>query len=283
MKKRIAIPYLLLAATTAVCLFYMFRAQGYHHQLQKEQVENEKLEHTLSDYEEVARIDSMLVEGNYTGALDSYNESLKQLADGKEIVPLHIAIAEKMLRLNKEEKSADTSTTIEKDTTQLLAMASPMEVRKYDSINFALEKTKVQLQSLRKQLQRNSSGQYLTFKSKKGNRMHYVGRVRNGRANGIGIAILDTGSRYEGEWVANQRHGQGAFYWKDGEYYVGNYENDKRNGLGTYYWPNKEKYVGHWKDDKRNGKGTFYSKEGKEITGIWKEDKLIDQEGKSRR
>ncbi len=283
MKKRIAIPYLLLAATTIVCLFFMFRAQGYQHQLQKEQVENKKLEHTLSDYEVVTRIDSMLVEGNYAGALDSYNESLSQLADAKEIVPLHIAIAEKMLRLNKEEKPTDTSDAIAKDTTQLLAMASPMEIRKYDSINFALEKTKVQLHSLRKQLQRNSTGQYLTFKSKKGNRMHYVGRVRNGQANGVGIAILDTGSRYEGEWIANQRHGQGAFYWKDGEYYVGNYENDKRNGLGTYYWPNEEKYVGHWKDDKRNGKGTFYSKEGKEITGIWKEDKLIDQEGKGRK
>jgi len=274
MKKRIAIPYLLLAATTAVCLFFMFRAQGYQHQLQTEQVENEKLTHTLSDYKEVTRIDSMLVEGNYKGALNSYNESLNQLADGKEIVPLHIAIAEKMLRLKSEDKPIDTSMMVAKDTMRLLAMASPKEVRKYDSINFALEKTKVQLHGMRKQLQRNSLGQYLTFKSKKGNRMHYVGRVKKGQANGTGIAILDTGSRYEGEC---------AFYWKDGEYYIGNYENDKRNGLGTYYWPNKEKYVGQWKDDKRNGKGTFYSKDGKEVTGIWKEDKLIDQEGKSRK
>ncbi len=283
MKKRIVIPYLLLAAATVVSLFFMFRAQGYQNQLQKKQQINERLTHTLSNYEEVTRIDSMLVEGNYSGALSSYNESLTRLDDGKEIIPLHIAIAEKMMALKEEERQLDTIAAISVDSLTASAALSSKELRKYDSINFILKKTKVQLNSMRKQLQQKSFGEYLTFKSKKGNRMHYVGRVKNGQANGTGIAILDSGSRYEGEWQDNQRHGQGAFYWKDGEYYVGNYANDKRNGLGTYYWPNKEKYVGQWKDDKRNGKGTFYSKDGKEITGVWKEDKLMDQEGKSRK
>ncbi len=284
MKKRTAIPYVLLLATTVVCVFFMFRAENYENQLRKKQGLNDRLTHTLSNYQEVARIDSMLVDGNYTGALSSYNESLEKLDDANEIIPLRIAIAEKMLALKAEDKVLDTSGMAKmSDSIQLLAIAGPAEIRKYDSLNFILKKTTVQLNSMRKQLQQKSFGEYLTFKSKKGNRMHYVGRVKNGKANGTGIAILDSGSRYEGEWRDNQRHGQGAFYWKDGEYYVGNYQNDQRNGLGTYYWPNKEKYVGQWKDDKRNGKGTFYSKDGKEITGVWKEDKFIDKEGKSRK
>ncbi|MEL6306466.1 MAG: response regulator, partial [Bacteroidota bacterium] len=34
--------------------------------------------------------------------------------------------------------------------------------------------------------------------------------------NILGVALLSTGSRYEGQWKNNQRHGQGTFYWPDG-------------------------------------------------------------------
>ena len=137
-----------------------------------------------------------------------------------------------------------------------------MQIEQKDSLNFALEKANIQLRNLRSQLKERSFGEYLTFKSKKGNQMHYVGKVNNGMANGYGMALLDTGSRYEGEWKNNQRHGEGSFYWSDGDYYVGHYENAERNGFGTYYFHNGEKYVGDWKDDKRNGDGNFYGKDG---------------------
>jgi len=131
---------------------------------------------------------------------------------------------------------------------------------------------------MRNKLRNKAIGEYLTFSNTKGSQMHYVGQVKNGKANGFGVALLNTGSRYQGAWRNNQRHGDGSFYWADGQYYIGSYSNDLRNGQGTYYWPNGEKYVGQWKDDKRNGEGVFYGKDGAIITsGIWKNDKLADK------
>ena len=137
---------------------------------------------------------------------------------------------------------------------------------------------------LRRQLHQKSFGEYLTFTNSKGSQIHYVGKVKGGKANGHGVAILNTGSRYVGEWKDNQRHGYGTFYWKDGEFYEGQYKNDKRSGQGTYYWPNGEKYVGQWKDDQRSGKGAFYSKDGKLMaSGVWEDDKMITQTTKKDR
>ena len=178
----------------------------------------------------------------------------------------------------KASASKDNVPNDMRDSTKMETLTSARELNSYDSLNFIIEKKQVQLNALRAQLERKSFGEYLRFKSKKNNQMHYVGQVKNKKANGIGIALLDTGSRYEGEWKDNERHGQGTFYWADGERYEGSYSNDKRSGLGTYYWPNGEKYVGQWAEDKRNGAGTFYGSDGEVVTkGIWKNDKLKEQ------
>jgi len=224
----------------------------------------------------------MLIEGQYNEALESYNENLNTIQDGQYILPLRIAVAEKMKSLNTG-GSMRPSGFSEYADSLANAASSKLGIREGDSLSFALEKAKVQLNSLRKQLKQKLFGEYLTFKSKKGNRLHYVGQVKNGRAHGTGIAILDSGSRYEGEWEDNSRSGEGNFYWADGEHYEGSYKNDVRHGLGTYYWPNKEKYVGQWKNDKRNGKGTFYGSDGKVVAkGIWKEDKLVEEDKKGK-
>jgi hypothetical protein len=152
-----------------------------------------------------------------------------------------------------------------------------LEIRKYDSLNFTLEKMKVQLVRLQREFRDKSFGEYLKFKSKKGNQLHYVGQVKNGKANGFGIALLDSGSRYEGQWKDGQRQGEGTFYWPDGEYYVGTYENDKRSGFGTYYWPNGEKYAGEWKEDKRSGSGKIIGTRGDVVAGgEWADDELVE-------
>ena len=164
------------------------------------------------------------------------------------------------------------------DTTNLLALIPSEDPRKVDSVLFVLKKSRMKIQNLQRQLEQKAAGEYLTFQSSKGSKVHYVGQVKNNKAHGEGLALLETGSRYEGDWKENQRHGEGAFYWPDGEYYIGEYKNDKREGRGTYYWPNGEKYVGEWADDKRNGKGSFYNEEGEIITsGIWQNDELVQE------
>lgn len=277
MKKRTITLYLLLGLAVITSVFFLFKTKGLEHQLQVSETDKVRLADKVADYEQLRSIDSMLVDGNYNSALREYNFQLENKLGNDSIgLQLRISLAENLKKWASKEKSRQDSLALaEIDSVQNREVASPTEIRQYDSLSFALEKSRVQLRTVQRQLKQKSFGQYLRFESQKGNQMHYVGQVKGGKANGYGIALLDTGSRYEGQWQNGQRHGEGTFYWPDGEYYVGSYLNDKRNGLGTYHWPNKEKYIGQWKDDKRNGEGTFYGEDGKVVTsGIWKEDKL---------
>ncbi|MRH99446.1 hypothetical protein GH721_02775 [Kriegella sp. EG-1] len=280
MKKRIAIPYILFAATAIVALFYLFRSVGLKNDLMLKETQQAKIDESLAEYKEVMRIDSILLEGDYKKALNAYNSELKYVKDNPYRIPLRIGLAEQLLDLKTDKtKVVKDSIVSNIDSIQAIEQKAKYEIKLRDSLSFALEKAKVQLAAMRRQLGNKTLGEYLKFKNKKGSLMHYVGQVSNNMANGIGVAILNTGSRYEGSWRNNERHGEGTFFWADGEYYIGSYSNDLRNGLGTYYWPNKEKYVGEWKDDKRNGKGTFYGKDGEVVTkGIWKGDKLVEVE-----
>lgn len=283
MKKRIIIPYILFGAMFIIALGLFLKTtnlQGDLHQLDARQTDLAK---TVTTYEDLASKDSILLSGNYNIALQEYEKIARELGDDSMGVRLRIALAEK-IKTYSEERTGLLEDTIERDSLNSDQLTSTSEIRRYDSLSFAHEKTKIQLSRLRKQLQEKSFGEYITFKSKKGNQMHYVGRVSKNKANGFGIALLDTGSRYEGEWLNNERHGQGTFYWPDGEYYVGSYSHAKRNGLGTYYWPNGEKYVGFWKDDKRNGQGDFYAADGSILTsGVWKNDKLVETDKKEKK
>lgn len=276
----------MLGAALLIALGLFFRTNKLQRELHQFNANQTSLKDKVEAYEDLQSKDSLLLSGDYHTAIEEYRKIAIEIGDDNMGVALRIALAEQ-IRTYSEEKVISLENKIENDSLNDDLEASPIEIRRYDSISFAHEKAKIQLASLRKQLQKKSFGEYLTFKSKKGNQMHYVGQVRDKKANGFGIALLDTGSRYEGEWKDNQRHGQGTFYWPDGEYYVGSYVNAKRNGLGTYYWPNGEKYVGFWKDDKRNGQGDFYDADGSVLTsGTWKNDKLVEtdkKDGKTRR
>ena len=254
------------------------RLQG---QIEDFKTEQAGLNERLHNFEKLNTIDSLLLKGDYDSVIESYSNSLPSDADLNLGIPLRIALAEKLLKERKGNSSKNAIDTLNTAALSEMGMNAIEEVQKLDSLSFRLEKTKVQLAQLKEQLQQKSFGEYLQFKSNKGDRMHYVGKVKNGKANGYGIALLETGSRFEGEWKDNQRHGEGSFFWADGEIYKGNYLNDKRNGFGIYFWPNGEKYAGEWKDDKRNGSGKFYDDKGDVVTsGQWKEDKLVQEDKK---
>ena len=280
MEKRKIITYSVVALASTLALYFMFRSNKMGNELQRAENDNSSLKRQLVGFQQLLGIDSTLVEGSYNTALNQYNELL-QKSEGEDSIGtgLRIELARELIQLRIRARAQDTAQLAQNDSTDLVNNVTAEEIKQYDAVSFELEKAKVQLARMKRQLQERSFGEYLTFKSKKGNQMHYVGRVQNNQANGFGVALLDTGSRYEGEWKDNQRHGEGAFYWPDGEYYVGSYVNDRRNGQGTYFWPNGEKYIGQWKDDKRNGEGVFYGSDGEEVTrGIWKNDKLTKED-----
>ncbi len=277
-------PYLLLALMTSVAIWYRYQTIDLNQQLASKDASCVQVEEQLAYYEQLADIDSMLLTGSYTDAVQSYTKTMEASAENNMAIPLRIALAEKLMHVETAKQTPRERIEKEADSLSLQPVAFSTTTKQYDSIQFILEKTQVKLSRLQRQLQQKSFGEYLEFKSKKGAQIHYVGQVKHGKANGFGIALLDTGSRYEGQWKDNQRHGEGTFYWADGQYYVGHYENDKRNGQGTYYWPNGEKYAGEWKEDKRSGSGQFIGSDGDIVAkGKWNDDKLVEADKKSRR
>lgn len=273
--------YLLFALIFGAACFYFFEAKSLKEQLIAQETEQEESETAeVEDKGELTRIDAMIVDGDdYSGALRAYQEKYKEHSAISEAeLQLRISLTQKLLQLKTkpEQDSAQLKQQQLIDSLAALTQVAPGEIQQYDSLNFALEKAKVQITRMQRQLKQKSFGEYLTFTNSKGSQMHYVGEVKNGKANGFGVAILNTGSRYVGEWKNNQRHGDGSFYWEDGEYYTGHYVNDKRSGKGSYHWPNGEKFVGLWKEDERTGEGSFYGKKGDIVaSGVWQDDELV--------
>lgn len=222
----------------------------------------------------LSHADSVFMKGNWEEAKRIYEEiQPRQIHD----LNYRNYVIEQLRRLEQDRRDLKAALVDSPGDATSEDFKESTEYSKADSLSFALEKSQVQLKSLKQQLKTKSYGQYITFKSSKGNRLHYVGQVKNGKANGYGIAILDSGSRYEGDWKDNQRHGQGSFYWIDGEHYEGSYKNDQRSGQGTYYWTNGEYFSGQWEKDMRNGKGVFYGADGEVMArGTWQDDELLE-------
>ena len=45
--------------------------------------------------------------------------------------------------------------------------------------------------------------------------------------HGFGKSTLPNGSKYEGDWVENFKHGQGTFTFEDGTEYIGPFDKDR--------------------------------------------------------
>lgn len=270
-------PFILMFILAAGILFLASKSIQLQEHLGAIQEENKSISEQVAAYEQLSKIDSLLLQGEYDKAIDSYASSMNSHEENNNIIPLRIALAKKLMGQKETSTRIPDSVVAAQDSTSKSDWDEETALRKYDSLNFSLEKTKVQLTHLKKQLQQRSFGEYLTFTSKKGNQLHYIGQVKDGKAHGFGTALLDTGSRYVGEWQNGQRHGEGTFHWPDGEYYTGDYQNDQRSGFGTYHWPDGQKYTGMWKNDKRSGTGKFYDAEGDVVAGgEWDDDKLVE-------
>ena len=69
-----------------------------------------------------------------------------------------------------------------------------------------------------------------------------------------------------GEYVANERHGQGVFHYPDGSTYQGAWEHNKRHGFGVYTFPNGDVYEGEWEEGLKQGHGSYtYKRTGSKV------------------
>lgn len=81
---------------------------------------------------------------------------------------------------------------------------------------------------------------------------------------------------FYGEWLNNDMHGHGFYFYKDGIRYDGCFEHDKKGGYGTYMWTDGRIYSGWWHAGKQHGLGTYYDpvKQVKKF-GMWEHGKRV--------
>jgi len=72
-----------------------------------------------------------------------------------------------------------------------------------------------------------------------------------------GVVKYKSGSKYDGEWVDNKRHGQGTYYYAKGNKYIGSWLDGKRNGRGTFMFANGDQYVGDFQNSAFHGNAIF--------------------------
>lgn len=289
--KRFAVVVSLLLLAGVAAVYYLNRATELEQRLVEGRARVAEQSARLANYARVDVGDSLLREGAYGEAVDLYRalqSDTSWVLDSASLVS-RIAHAE---RLEQVGATLDTLRQMwarrPRPGAPNLAPLRPNAVARlpleasnpnqYDSLRFALQKANMQVRNLESRLRSTSGGNYLTFTSRQDNEVYYVGDIKNGKANGRGVALFSSGSRYLGEWRDNTKHGIGEFHWLDGASYEGEYEADERSGRGTYHFPDGEVFVGEWEDDLRNGEGIFYDKEGEVITkGIWKDDELVQE------
>jgi hypothetical protein len=104
-----------------------------------------------------------------------------------------------------------------------------------------------------------------------------TGEWKNGKLNGKGSFLTETGILYIGEFVNGVKQGKGILFYKDNGMIMGNFSNDKLNGRGIQYFQMAPVVSDvNYKDDKRNGMGYQYEIKSKKLyEGEWSDDKWV--------
>ena len=124
-----------------------------------------------------------------------------------------------------------------------------------------------------------------------GGKWVYEGPMTNGKRNGTGVLITDSGTMFRGDFVNGRQAGMGESFNEkshkagamagakmdgfgverkaDGNRYEGGYKEGARNGQGTFKAANGDEYTGNWVDGKKQGQGTYKHASGNQYTGNW--------------
>lgn len=271
----------------ALAIAWAYMAGLHKNELLRSQALGNQLE--LSNHDKMLLLqlfevdEKVIFEGNYTEALQEYKTIYDNISDfAKPQVSGRIEKIQELIQNleGQNQENVNKDLLLAQNRKKLIELSKELEETR-EKQGEELAKTKEQLRNTReeldkkeRQLNRKERIQVLSFNGQKGAKIHYLGEVVEGKAQGGGMGIWTTGSIYRGEWKDNKRHGKGTFEWADGEKYEGDYNNDIREGTGTYYWPSGERYEGGWANNMRQGEGKLYDKDGNiSYSGLWDKDK----------
>ena len=105
---------------------------------------------------------------------------------------------------------------------------------------------------------------------------NYEGGVKQG--GGIYTHTQEGGSKYAGQWLDDDRTGNGVYYYSNGDKYTGMFIKGKRNGKGEYVYQNGDVYDGEWVNDRKEGVGQFLFQKGGYYQGEWRNN-LMEGKG----
>ncbi|UKJ87785.1 MORN motif repeat containing protein [Theileria orientalis] len=100
----------------------------------------------------------------------------------------------------------------------------------------------------------------------------YVGELSDMLRDGKGSYVSKDGSRYDGTWKRDKRHGKGTLVTSDIKY-TGEWINDRRHGFGRLETQGYS-YVGDFRLNKYHGNGTMVFKSGVKLKGEFRNGKF---------
>ena len=104
-----------------------------------------------------------------------------------------------------------------------------------------------------------------------------TGEWKDGKLNGKGAFLSETGILYIGDFVNGLKEGKGILFYKDNGMIMGGFSNDKQNGRGFQIFADGSVLSDvNYKDDKRNGTGYQFELKAKQLyEGEWRDDKWV--------
>ncbi len=112
------------------------------------------------------------------------------------------------------------------------------------------------------------------FTAKLGGEGMYSGPLKDGKPEGKGKVIFESGGAYEGDFHNGWRHGKGIHVWANGDRYEGDFREDMRTGNGVLSYTDGRRFEGEFLNGSSHGKTRLFFPNGDTLEGIWEKGKV---------
>lgn len=105
-----------------------------------------------------------------------------------------------------------------------------------------------------------------------------IGEWHQGKLHGLALQTWEDGRRYEGQHRHGFFGGHGRMEWQHPRgkmIYEGQYLDDQKHGEGRFVWPSGRSYEGQWVRGNREGIGIDTSATGAKCSGVWEDDVFL--------